>query len=120
MITKSIGEQFLDWAIGIFGPVAADRHERAMRFVEEAIEVAHAEGVLEIALGNMIERVYTRKPGDIAREIGQASATLEMLAASIGVSASDEAAREFARVQRLPKEHWQKRHAAKVVLGIAK
>lgn len=116
----TLGADFLKWAIEIFGPVAADRRERAMRFVEEAIEVAHAEGVLEITLENMIERVYSRKAGEISREIGQASATLEMFAASIGVSVSDEAAREFARVKRFPKEHWRKRHAAKVELGIAK
>ena len=31
-------ERILDWAIETFGNVAADRHERAMRFVEEAID----------------------------------------------------------------------------------
>ncbi len=36
---------FLQWAIDTFGPVAANRDERAARFVEEAIELAHAEGL---------------------------------------------------------------------------
>jgi hypothetical protein len=116
----NLGAEFLQWAIAVFGPVATDRQERAMRFVEEAIEVAHAEGVIEISLQNMIERVYSRKAGNIGREIGQASATLQMLAANIGYSADAEAVREFVRVQAIPKEDWAKRHKAKVELGIAK
>lgn len=116
----NLGAEFLQWAVGIFGPVAVDRQERALRFLEEAIEVAHVEGISEVALKAVAKRVYANPPGDVGREIGQASATLEMLAANIGYSASAEGAREFVRVQAISKDVWQKRHKAKVDLGIAK
>ncbi len=34
-------KEFLAWAVKTFGPIALDRKERAMRFMEEAIELGH-------------------------------------------------------------------------------
>jgi hypothetical protein len=112
-------KEFLDWAVTTFGPIANDRTERLMRFIEEAVELAHAESLPEIALQRVIERVYSRKPGATYREVGQAQACLETFAESIGLSSDKEASIEFARVRCIPKEDWQKRHAAKVAIGIA-
>lgn len=112
-------KEFLAWAVATFGPIANDRTERLMRFMEEAIELAHAEDLPEIALQRVIERVYSRKPGATYREIGQAQACLETFAEAVGLSSDKEAAVEFDRVRCIPKEEWQKRHAAKVELGIA-
>ena len=38
-------KEFLAWAVRMFGPVALERQERLDRFIEEAIELAHAEGM---------------------------------------------------------------------------
>ena len=113
-------KEFLAWAVGVFGSTATLRDERAMRFVEEAVELAQAEGVDEETMRRNVARVYARRPGSTAKEIGQAQATLEMLAENIGLSAAGAADREFARAQAIPAEEWARRHAAKAEIGIAR
>jgi hypothetical protein len=110
---------FLAWAIRTFGPVAANRDERAARFIEEALELAHAEGLELHVIDRIMWRVYGKPKGNVAREIGQAMACLEVLAENIGISAEAEAQKEFARVQSIPQEEWTRRHEAKVKLNIA-
>ena len=112
-------KKFLAWAVSMFGPIALDRCERLSRFVEEAIELAHAEGMAEELIGKIVARVYSREAGITAKELGQAQATLETFAENIGLSADVEAAREFERVLAIPREEWERRHEAKVALGIA-
>lgn len=110
---------FLRWAVDTFGSVALDHGERSARFVEEAIELAHADYLPLDLLNRIAERVYARPIGDLGKEIGQAQATLECLAEVHGYSADKECDREFARVKSIPKEEWTRRHAAKVALSIA-
>jgi hypothetical protein len=110
---------FLKWAARTFGAIALDRHERTARFVEEAIEVGHAEGLPREIITALIERAYSRPPGLIPKEIGQAAVTLEMLAEIDGISVEDQARREFTRVKALPRSHWTARHDAKIKEGIA-
>lgn len=110
---------FLDWAATIFGPVALERRERLTRFTEEALELAHAENMPIGLLEKLIERVWAGPQGYTPKEVGQAQACLETFAESVGLSADNEASREFARVQGIPKEEWTRRHQTKVTLGIA-
>lgn len=110
---------FLAWAREMFGPVAAVRGERLMRFVEEAIELAHADEMERATLDAIANRVYSRPPGEINKEIGQAQACLEIYAENIGESADDLAELEWQRVQKIPRAEWQRRHAAKQEIGIA-
>lgn len=110
---------FLNWAIETFGQVAADPHERSCRFIEEAIELVHADYMPRETVERILDRVYSRPAGPIAKEIGQAMATLECLAENIGLSADAECEREFARVKGIPKEEWTQRHDAKVAIQIA-
>lgn len=110
---------FLAWAVEMFGPVAKLRSERLMRFVEEAIELAHAEGMEQEVLGKIYHRVYSRPRGDTPKEIGQAQACLETFAENIGLSSADEAEREWQRVQGIPREEWTRRHSIKQAMGIA-
>ena len=111
---------FLAWARMMFGPVALLRGERLMRFVEEAIELAHADGMERQTFDAIANRVYSRERGDVNKEIGQAEACLETYAENIGESADLLAQVEWERVQKIPREEWERRHAAKVALGIAK
>lgn len=110
---------FLSWAIEMFGPVAKLRSERLLRFVEEAIELAHAEGMEREVFNRVADRVYSRPAGDTPKEIGQAQACLETFAENIGLSSAAEAQREWERVQSIPQEEWTRRHSAKQALGIA-
>lgn len=110
---------FLQWARSTFGPVATLRGERLMRFVEEAIELAHADNMERATFDAIANRVYARPQGEIAKEIGQVQACLETFAENIGESADLLAEREWQRVQRIPKVEWERRHAAKQAIGIA-
>jgi hypothetical protein len=112
--------QAMRWSADIFGWSARDQQERAMRFAEEAAELAHAAGLKHDVFEAIVDRVYNRPPGDVHVEVGQALLTLEMLGEVLGVVADQAATREFNRVQAIPKEEWERRHQAKVDMGIAK
>ncbi len=90
-----------------------------MRFVEEALELAHADGMERATLAAIANRVYSRERGDINKEIGQAQACLETYAENLGESADHLAQVEWERVQKIPRDEWEQRHAAKVAIGIA-
>jgi len=111
--------EVVQWAEEMFGPVARDKHERAHRFLEEAIELAHAAGVDLRTVDKISQRVYSRPAGEIAKEIGQARMTLNAFAWNIGVEPEAEERREWDRIRAIPKEEWQRRHAAKIKIGIA-
>ena len=111
--------RFLAWARETFGEIALDPRERTLRFVEEAIELAHASDVDHVTLQAIIKRVYARPAGGVPKEMGQALATLELLAKATGIDADAEATKEFYRVQSIPKDEWERRHSAKVAIGIA-
>src|SRR6185437_14796963 len=98
--------QVLGWAVVTFGSVAGDELERVMRFVEEAIEVAHAAGIEIGTLDRIIDRVYSRPAGDLQLEMAQAGLCLGTLAAKIGLDLRAAEAEEFARIQAIPKEEW--------------
>jgi hypothetical protein len=110
---------FLAWAVEMFGPVAKVRGERLMRFVEEAVELAHADNMELETFHAIIRRVYSRAPGLIEKEIGQAQACLETYAENCGYSSSELAEKEWQRVQGIQREEWTRRHAAKQAIGIA-
>lgn len=110
---------FLNWAHQTFGDIALDPRERVLRFLEEAVELAQSLHVSMDTTDALVARVYRREPGDPVREMGQALATLELLAKAANIDADAEATKEFYRVQSIPKEEWERRHSAKVALGIA-
>lgn len=111
--------RFLAWAAGIFGDSARHPAERAARFAEEAIELVHAQGLPRDRLLLILDRVYAGPRGDVAKEIGQATASLEMPALVLGHSSDQQAELELHRVQQFPPDHWIRRHQAKIALGIA-
>lgn len=90
-----------------------------MRFIEEAVELAHADEMERSTLDAIANRVYSRPPGEITKEIGQAQACLETYAENIGESADLLAEIEWQRVQAIPQAEWLRRHAAKQAIGIA-
>lgn len=110
---------WLQWAQATFGDVALDRHERALRFIEEAIELAQALEIDPSTIDAIAARVFSRPAGDPEREFGQCLACFEILAKVAGIDADREATAELARVKSIPAEEWAKRHAAKRSIGIA-
>ncbi|GMU51027.1 MAG: hypothetical protein AMXMBFR33_01730 [Candidatus Xenobia bacterium] len=117
-------KRILEWAVRTFGPVFGkaniqSKEERALRFLEEALETAHASELGYVQALAMLNRVYSRPQGDLAQEIGSALLCLEALAEAAGVDAQAELEREFARVQAISPEEFAIRHAAKKSAGLA-
>lgn len=112
--------RFLSWAHETFGDIALDPQERTMRFLEEAVELAHAMNIDAATVQAIADRVFSRPAGELTREVGQCLCTLELLSKALNVDANSLADDEFFRVQRIPKEEWARRHGAKVALGIAR
>lgn len=110
---------WLQWARETFGEIALQPRERALRFIEEVIELAQAMNIEPEIVSAIIRRVYSRPSGAVPREMGQCLTTFEMLALAIGVDADAEATAELDRVKSIPKNEWAIRHNAKVALGIA-
>lgn len=110
---------FYAWALETFGSVAADQEERATRFLEEALELVHALDLDRARIEALIERVYRRPTGRVAREVGQVGVTLLALCERLGISADLEELREWARVTSLPAKAMRERHATKAAEGIA-
>lgn len=119
MSASPVGTAMLEWAIDVFGQTAANLDERALRFVEEAIELMQSRGIPARTLYKIVDRVYSRRPGVDDLEFDQCAATLETYAALVGTTSEDGARREWARVQGLDRDELRDRHRAKVALGIS-
>jgi hypothetical protein len=111
-------EAILAWTVRTFGRVADHPHERAMRFLEEAMELAQSCGLSRETANAITERAYSRRAGEIDKELAQAGMTLEALAAHLGLDLSSAITNEFSRVREIPQEEWERRHAAKKRVGI--
>jgi NTP pyrophosphatase (non-canonical NTP hydrolase) len=112
--------RFLEWAVNTFGDVALNPGERVMRFVEEAVELASACEMPRETMDKIVSRVYSRDGGNIQQEAAQCQVTLELLAKVFKIDLENAATEEFYRVRSIPKEEWERRHSAKVKLGIAR
>jgi NTP pyrophosphatase (non-canonical NTP hydrolase) len=112
-------EDFLAWAKRVFGPNSQTPKERALRFVEEAIELAQAAGIEEEMMDALVNRTYRRPKGDAYKEYCQASLLLEAYGqVSFLVSPEQAAGQEWQRVCTISDSEWERRHAAKFAQGI--
>lgn len=112
-------EDIVKWSVATFGAHTLKYDERSSRFIEEAIELAHAAGLPMERIVMLLARVYAREQGRVRKELGQVGLTLEALAETFRFSLEACTAEEWNRVQAISKEEWQRRHAAKVAAGIA-
>lgn len=113
------GVSVLEWAAKTFGPVALDRRERALRLLEEVLELAQTEGVEPEMARLVTERVFSRPAGDTAAELGAVVMTLEALAANLGIDPATVGQAEWQRVRALDPEWFARRHRAKIETGCA-
>lgn len=107
------------WVRRCFGDAAMARPERAARLMEEAIELAQAEGVPEELAAGVVRRVYSRPSGLPAQEAGGVGLCLAAWEEASGISVENAAMLEMDRVERMSVEHFKARHAAKVAVGAA-
>lgn len=110
--------RMLQWSIECFGrEEATSIAQRALRLLEEAIELAQAAGVPQTMVEQLGNYVYGRPPGSLAQEVGGVSVTLLVLCAAAGLSADQEERREVARVLSKPPLHFASRNANKNEAG---
>jgi NTP pyrophosphatase (non-canonical NTP hydrolase) len=111
--------ELLDWAERCFGPVALHQRERALRFLEEALELCQAMELTPADVETLSTYTFGRPAGTPRQEIGGVMLTLYSLAERTGISVEEEELREFDRVMDptfVAKA--QVKHAQKVEAGI--
>jgi len=75
------------WVCSTFNAeVAADRTERAHRFIEEALELAQATGCTKADASMLLDYVYSRPVGRISQEVGGTMVSLAALCNAHGIT----------------------------------
>lgn len=96
---KSFQKRAVLWVQTAFGALhASNVHERAHRFLEEAIELFQAAHMTREAAHAMVDYVFDREPGTANQEIGGVMLTVVTLADAMYLDAVAEGERELARV----------------------
>lgn len=109
----------LDWATRCFGPEHVTNWGiRALRLVEEAIELCQALGVPKEKVLQCTETVYARPVGDAQQELGGVLLTTHILCESMALDADDIFERELRRVLKKPVREMTKRNEDKLTLGL--
>ena len=108
-----------DWVRRCFGDEAMSPHERACRVLEEAIELAQAEGVSKEIVAKSVDYVYNHPAGDPQQEGGGVACTLLAWCACHGFTFEGVADAELARVTVKPPEHFRKRQQRKADAGMS-
>ena len=106
-----------EWCVAAFGETNVKPAQRALRFLEEAIELTQACKVPKDFVDRLVTYVYGRPEGDLLQELGGAGITLLALAESLGVSAEEAEALELGRVLSKPLDYYTRRNENKDSLG---
>lgn len=87
------------WMLEVFGAeIAMDPLERIMRFLEEALELAQAEGMTAAEVGRVVDYVYGRPTGETAQEVGGVMVTLAAFCFRREIDLKAAALTEFDRI----------------------
>lgn len=92
------------WVVTRIGPEHMHRRERAMRLLEESIELAQAEGITEEQVAKQASHVYARPAGEPEQEAAAVAVCLFGWCAAAGVKLLDLAHAEILRVEARPIE----------------
>lgn len=87
------------WVTACMGEATLnDQTKRAFRFLEEALELAQACGVVREEVDALTSYVFNRPIGEIHQEVAGSGVTLLALATAYGLDFNEEITRELARV----------------------
>lgn len=107
------------WALECFGEAhVKNPAQRALRLLEEAVEMAQACGVTQDMAQKCVDVVYSRPVGEPFNEAGGIGLTLLILCETLEFDAEHAEAFELGRVLAKPREEFYKRNAEKVALGL--
>jgi len=109
----------LEWVQKTFGVADCSRFERARRLLEEAIEVAQAEGLLIEEVTRLADHIYGKPPGEPEKEAGAVGVTLLAYCEAAGFSAEEAEQTELQRVLAMDRAECRRRHAIKAKAGVA-
>lgn len=112
----------MNWIRDTFGMLPGlnveSQRERAMRFLEEAIELCQAAGLTQGDIYSMARYTYGRPPGLLTQEAGGVAVTLYALCEVSGFSLAQAEFDEVSRVMNISPDRFQARHVAKMEKGI--
>jgi hypothetical protein len=98
MSSKSFQRRVEEWLAACFPPtVRADRQERTHRFLEEALELAQANGCSREHARMLVDYVYSRPAGRPEHEVGGVMVTLAGLCSATRIDMKDEGDHELDR-----------------------
>lgn len=108
------------WVESRLGGTAMESKERAMRFLEEALELVQAEGLNCTEMIKIVLHVDNKEPGQVEQELGGTILTLLAYADSKEYILSVCAELELDRIEKLPADKFRKRQAKNARDGIGK
>lgn len=89
------------WVQKCFGSeIARNLGERAMRVVEEAVELAQSAGVTEAQVRRIVERVFSRAPGKLYQEVGGVGITLLAFGEAADITVAKATQDELLRIEK--------------------
>lgn len=107
------------WAVRAFGNAhVSNPRLRALRLLEEAIELAQAEGIQRHMIDHCTEIVYGRPVGHADQEIGGVLMTAAVYCHCKGLNIENSLRIELNRVLSKPIEHFSQRNKEKLDLGL--
>lgn len=107
------------WAARAFGTAHVTNSKiRALRLLEEAIELAQSEGIPRHLVDHSTEVVYSRPPGEANQEIGGVLLTAAVYCTCNYINIEDALFTELQRVLNKPIESFAARNAEKIALGL--
>ena len=107
-----------EWALAAFGKAQVqNERQRALRFLEEAIELYQACGGSEEQAQKLLSFVFNRPIGTIVQEVGGVGLTLLVLCEALGIDADHEEFRELSRVLQKPLAEFTARNQEKIKAG---
>lgn len=102
------------WCKEVFGPEhVLDKRVRALRLLEEAIELFQSVGGKAEQATNLVNYVFSRPPGNPIQELGGVSTCMLVLAQTLGTTVEEAEDLELRRVWSKFAEHFQARNRTK-------
>lgn len=113
-------KRIVEWVETRFGKaIMQNRHERTIRVLEEAIELAQAEGITFADADKLTKRVYSRPAGHPRQEVAGIGVTLLAYCACTIVDFDLVMEQEIMRIEEMPWDHFRKKQQEKADAGVA-
>jgi len=116
---KTLTRIAVDWGVRCFGADhMRDRRVRALRLVEEAVELAQACHVSEAQIEQLVEVVYSRPRGMAHQEAGGVMVTLAVLCDHLGIDIETAFEIEVRRCLSRDPADFAERNRQKIAAGL--